>query len=203
MIAALALHATGAELTATVRTRQGAPAADAVVVAIPAEGMPKAARPGRAEMQQIDFEFVPHVKAIRVGTSVDFPNRDNARHHVYSFSAPKRFELPLYAGTSAPSVVFDRPGVVVLGCNIHDWMIGYLYVSESPYFAQTGADGVAHLTGLPAGAYRVQVWHPLLEGTEEATRRPVTLGASENAQLSWQVGLRPEIRIPRTRRIGK
>jgi plastocyanin len=199
--AAAPLHA--AELIATVRSAQGAPAADAVVVAVPVDGAARPApKPLRTEVQQIDFEFVPRVKAIRVGTAVDFPNKDKAGHHVYSFSAPKRFEIPLYTGTPAP-VVFDRPGVVVLGCNLRDWMIGYLYVADSPWFAQTGADGVARIANLPAGSYRLQVWHPLLEGGEEATRRQVTLGASESSQQAWQLALRPEIKIPRTRRPAK
>jgi len=193
------LHA--AELIATVRSAQGTPAPDAVVVAVPLEGAAKAPpKPLRTDVQQIDFEFVPRVKVVRVGTAIDFPNKDKASHHVYSFSAPKRFELPLYTGTPLAPVVFDRPGVVVLGCNIHDWMIGYLYVAESPYFALTGTDGVARIAGLPAGSYRLQVWHPLLEGGEESTRRQVSVGASDTSQQSWQVALRPEVKIPRTRR---
>ena len=196
-------QAGAADLVATVRSAQGAPVAEAVVVAMPAEGVARPAKPLRGDIQQVDFEFVPRVKVVRVGTAVDFPNKDNARHHVYSFSAPKRFELPLYTGTPLAPVVFDRPGVVVLGCNIHDWMIGYLYVSESPWFAQTGADGIARITGLPAGSYRLQVWHPLLQGTEESTRRQVTVGATDTSQQAWQLALRPEVRIPRTRRIVK
>ena len=90
-----------------------------------------------AVVDQVDKEFTPKVNAILVGTSVIFPNHDNVRHQVYSFSPAKRFELPLYAGVPAQPVVFDTPGVVVLGCNIHDWMVGYVYVSESPYFAKT------------------------------------------------------------------
>jgi plastocyanin len=205
MTAGLAFSVAGApapaaDLTATVRSQQGTPVADAVVVAMPSQGLPKPAAASRAEIAQVDFEFVPRVKAVRVGTAVDFPNRDNARHHVYSFSPARRFELPLYSGTPPAPILFDRPGVVVLGCNIHDWMIGYLYVSESPYFAQTGADGTARISNLPAGSYRLQVWHPLLDASEESTRRAVSLGASESSSQGWQVPLRPEVHIPRTKR---
>ncbi len=72
---------------------------------------------------------------------VQFPNKDNIRHHVYSFSAARKFELPLYSGTPAQPVLFDKVGVVKLGCNIHDWMIGYIYVTETPYFGKSNAEG--------------------------------------------------------------
>jgi hypothetical protein len=148
-------------------------------------------------VDQIDEEFVPRVKPVLVGTPVFFPNKDNIRHQVYSFSPAKRFELPLYAGTPAKPVVFDKPGVVVLGCNIHDWMIGYVYVSESPYFAKTGADGKALLGDLPALAYRVRVWHPRLQGQESATQQTADLGGNGRAELSWKLALKPEMQIRR------
>ena len=139
---------------------------------------------------------MPRVKPVLVGSPVSFPNRDDVRHHVYSFSPAKRFDLPLYVGTPAKPVVFDAPGVVAIGCNIHDWMVGYIYVSESPYFATSGADGRADLTGLPPGRYTVRVWHPQLAGAEEGTRRAADLSADAN--IEWQVALKPEVRIRRT-----
>jgi plastocyanin len=186
-----------AQISATVTDQEGAPLADAVVVAVPAQGAPPPAAPAREIVDQIGQEFVPRVKPILVGTSVFFPNKDNIRHQVYSFSATKQFELPLYAGTPAKPVVFDKPGVVVLGCNIHDWMIGYIYVSESPYFAKTGADGKARLADLPALGYRVRVWHPRLQGVEAATQQTADLGAQPSAELSWKLALKPEMRIRR------
>ena len=127
----------------------GKPVADAVVVAVPADGAVRLPTRRDAVIDQVDKEFTPKVNAILVGTPVIFPNHDNVRHHVYSFSPAKRFELPLYAGVPAQPVVFDTPGVVVLGCNIHDWMVGYIYVSESPYFAKTRADGKAAIADQP------------------------------------------------------
>ena len=190
--------AAAAQIAATVTDQEGRLLADAVVVAVPVRDVPPPAPPAAREIvDQIGQEFVPHVKPILVGTSVFFPNKDNIRHQVYSFSPAKQFELPLYAGTPAKPIVFDRPGVVVLGCNIHDWMIGYIYVSESPYFAKTGADGKAQLLDLPARSYRVRVWHPRLQGPEGATQQPVDLGAGSRAELSWKLVLRPEIRIRR------
>src|SRR5689334_22600994 len=169
LLLAITAHAQTAEIAAKVTDDQGRPVEDAVVVAVPSEGGVRVpARPRDAVVDQVDQEFTPRVTAVAVGTSVRFPNHDNIRHQVYSFSPTKRFELPLYAGVPAEAVVFDKPGVVVLGCNIHDWMIGYVYVSESPYFAKTRADGTALITDLPPRAYAVRVWHPQLDASEES-----------------------------------
>jgi plastocyanin len=194
----LAAPARGAQLAASVTDQDGNPLADAVVVAVPAQGSaPLAAPAAREIVDQIGEEFVPRVKPILVGTPVFFPNKDNIRHQVYSFSPAKQFELPLYAGTPAKPVVFDKPGIVVLGCNIHDWMIGYIYVSESPYFAKTGADGKAALADLPAGGYRVRAWHPRLQGSESATQQTADLGGNGRTELSWKLVLKPDIRVRR------
>ena len=111
-------------------------------------------------MDQIDKRFVPRVLVVPVGALVSFPNSDNIRHHVYSFSDALRFELPLYAGTPAAPVRFHQAGVVTLGCNIHDWMRGYLVVVPTALFALTGADGIARIEAVPAGPWRVMGWHP-------------------------------------------
>jgi plastocyanin len=182
-----------AEIAATVRDQTNEPLADAVVVAVRAGAPPPSVRPGREVVDQIDKEFVPYVKAVVVGSPVYFPNKDNIRHHVYSFSPAKTFELPLYIGTPAHPVVFDRPGVVTIGCNIHDWMIAYIYVAESPYFGTTGKPGTVKLENLPPGAYAVRVWHPRMQGSEESTVRSVTIGATP-ADVSWQLALRQDLR---------
>jgi plastocyanin len=190
--------ADAAQISATVTDHDGLPLADAVVIAVPAQGAPpRASALAREIVDQVGQEFMPRVKPILVGTSVYFPNKDNIRHQVYSFSPAKQFELPLYAGTPAKPVVFDKPGVVVLGCNIHDWMIGYIYVSESPYYAKTGADGKAQIVGLPALGYRVRVWHPRLQGPEGATEQRADVGGNPLAELSWKLSLKPEMRIRR------
>src|SRR5690349_11166209 len=196
LLLAITARAQTAEIAAKVTDDQGRPVADAVVVAVPSEGGVRVpARPRDAVVDQVDQEFTPRVTAVAVGTSVRFPNHDNIRHQVYSFSPTKRFELPLYAGVPAEAVVFDKPGVVVLGCNIHDWMIGYIYVSESPYYATTGADGEVTISGIPAGDYTVRVWHPQLADVVEDTRRK--LEATDTADMLWRVALKPEVRIRR------
>lgn len=200
---AAARPVSAAEITAMVKDREGHPIADAVVVAVPVEGVPRFAPPTAHEiMDQIDQEYVPRVKLVLVGSSVYFPNKDNIRHQVYSFSPAKSFELPLYAGAPEKPIVFDKPGVVVLGCNIHDWMIAYIYVSESPYFAKTGPDGSAQLKDLPPRQYTVRVWHPRLQGTEDATRKPASLDASPRVELAWDLALKPNVRVRRAPAAG-
>lgn len=148
-----------ASLQGMVVDAKGAPLANAVVTLQgPAEGAPA---PGKAVMDQQDMRFVPGVLAVRTGTAVTFPNRDDIRHQIYSFSPAKRFELRLYQGTPSAPVVFDKPGLVVLGCNIHDWMVGYVYITDDPWSAVSDAQGKVSFD-LPAGDYRVTLWHSAL-----------------------------------------
>jgi plastocyanin len=198
LILACTAAAHSAELKVTVRDHKGKGVTDAVVLAVPLD--PRSAqrvRPQPDAVDQVDKEFVPYVKPIFVGSTVRFPNSDNIRHQVYSFSPVKKFELPLYGGTVAPPVFFNKPGVVILGCNIHDWMIGYIYVAETPFFAKTGAQGTAAITDLPPGEYTVRIWHPSMDRAEETTSRHIALSAEAPMSAEWQVGLKPGIRVPR------
>lgn len=195
---ASALAQASSAIHVTVVDAQSHPVADAVVVAVSTDpSVAASARPSAESLDQIDKEFVPKVKPVLVGSTVAFPNRDNVRHHVYSFSPAKRFELPLYAGMPAQPVLFDKPGVVVLGCNIHDWMIGYVYVSESPFFAKTDANGNATIADLPARTFVVHVWHPQMKDSEADTRREVMLAPGRNADLQITLALAPETRVRR------
>ena len=184
-VAACAPAAAGT-VSASVSDANGAPVADAVIYAV-ALGPTPAAAPRPAIMDQVNKEYLPLVVPVQVGAAVTFPNKDNIRHQVYSFSPAKVFEMKLYAGTPAKPVVFDKPGAVVLGCNIHDWMVGYVYVVDTPYFAKTGKAGSARLNALPAGDYKVRVWHPYM-GAEPAL---LTLKVAEGttAQASFRLEL--------------
>lgn len=152
------------ELLVHVGDTAGVSVADAVISLTPLGGPVPGARKATAVMDQRGLRFVPFVLPVQVGTSVTFPNSDNVRHQVYSFSPAKRFQLALYAGNHASSVLFDQPGIVILGCNIHDWMVGYVVVLDTPYFAKTGADGNAYLGNLPAGSYVARLWQPRMDG---------------------------------------
>ena len=139
-----------ATLDVLLRQADQTPVSDAVVTLQGPVGAPVGTL--KANMDQRGQKFAPHVLAVHTGTQVRFPNSDNIRHQVYSFSAAKRFELRLYEGTPTDPLLFDKPGVVVLGCNIHDWMLGYIYVTDDPRFGVSDAQGHVRLDDLPAGA---------------------------------------------------
>jgi plastocyanin len=145
-------------VTVNVTTRSGGAAEDTVIVFDPLDAAPAASH-DTAVIDQINKRFVPRVSVVRTGTTITFPNSDRIRHQVYSFSPAKTFTLKLYAGSPKTPVTFDHPGLVVLGCNIHDNMVAFVGVVDSPYFAKTADSGVASLS-LPAGRYRLHVWHP-------------------------------------------
>jgi plastocyanin len=183
-----ALHgAHAASLDVDVRDGAGNAVADVAVYATSTGGAVEA-RPGKlAEIQQIDREFVPYITVIQAGTTVTFPNRDPILHHVYSFSPAKSFEIKLYKGGSPSEVLFDKPGVVTLGCNIHDWMIGYVLVVPTPHFGKTDARGNVRLHDLPAGAYEVHAWHPQQRVTVEPTSVTVEGNAAKSVALVLDV----------------
>jgi plastocyanin len=180
--------ARSATLVTTVTGTDGAPVPQVVVHALPLNGRLPATPPKASQMDQVDKEFVPFVQPVQLGAAVTFPNKDNIRHHVYSFSAAKTFELKLYSGTSAKPVVFDKPGPVALGCNIHDWMVGHLYVVEGPWFTKTGRDGKGGID-LPAGEYVVRAWHPWMKDEPAPVR--IRVEASGELQAAFRIALTP------------
>ena len=189
-LAVLAASAAQAEpVICTVTDAGGGAVARAVVVAVP-NIPPATAVPADATMDQVDKTFVPGELVVQVGTRVHFPNSDHVRHQVYSFSPAKNFEIPLYAGTEAEPVLFDKPGPVTLGCNIHDWMRGYIYVADSPWYAQTNAEGVAALD-LPPGDYVLHVWHPQMRDAEDTTRQALAVAPGEKQDMRWKLALKP------------
>lgn len=167
--------ATASGLRVLVRDTHGAPVSDAVVSLLPQDRPVPPASGAIATMDQRNLSFVPQVLVVQTGSKVRFPNSDNVRHHVYSFSPAKRFELRLYAGNHASTVLFDHPGVDVLGCNIHDWMLGYVVVVDTPWFATTGADGVAVLDA-PPGRYKLDLWDARQDRATAPRDETVTLG---------------------------
>jgi plastocyanin len=159
---------------------QGRPVAGAV---LSLTGETRAKSAGVAAMDQVNQQFAPAVLAVATGTAVSFPNRDNIRHQVYSFSPTKRFELRLYEGTPSAPVVFDQPGLVVLGCNIHDWMLGYVYVTDDSWFAVSDEQGLIKLDA-PAGQYFSTLWHPAL-----AEMQPIDAGLLEVGKAPVELSL--------------
>jgi plastocyanin len=145
-------------VTVNVTTRSGVVVEDTVIVFDPLDATPAASHDA-AIIDQINKRFVPRVSVVRTGTTITFPNSDRIRHQVYSFSPAKTFALKLYAGSPKTPVEFDKPGLVVLGCNIHDTMVAFVAVVDSAYFAKTADSGNATVN-LPAGRYRLRAWHP-------------------------------------------
>ena len=152
------LTAGAGTVTVNVSAHSGASVEDTVLIFDPLDATPPPSHE-QAIIDQVNKKFVPRVSVIRTGAEVTFPNSDRIRHQVYSFSPAKTFTLKLYAGPSKTPVEFDKPGLVVLGCNIHDNMAAFVGVVDTPYFAKTTNSGVAVLN-LPAGRYRLRAWHP-------------------------------------------
>lgn len=158
-----------ANITLTIVDQNNNPVSDVVVIA----SSTAVATPNTAEvMDQIDSSFVPRVLVVQKGQSVSFPNSDDFRHHVYSFSAAKAFEIQLYKGTDVPPVFFDKPGLVALGCNIHDDMIGYIYVADNTLALKTDRNGQVQLPAQSGDS--ITLWSErLLSGVE--TQKTVQL----------------------------
>ncbi|PTQ91368.1 methylamine utilization protein [Agitococcus lubricus] len=146
----------------------------------------------QAVMDQIRKTFVPYILPVQVGTTVDFPNSDSINHHVYSFSPAKRFELKLTPSKNTThTVLFDKAGIVTLGCNIHDWMLGYIVVLESAYFAQTDKMGIARIAEPEGGAKEVQIWHPQIN--DDPTQLVQKVNA-KNLNFKLTKALKPDLR---------
>jgi plastocyanin len=171
-----------------IRSPSGEPVEDAAVVLEPESGsvpQPKA----QASIEQRDREFVPYLTIVQKGAAVHFPNRDKLKHHVYSFSPARTFEIKLYAGQPSQPVIFDKLGEVALGCNIHDWMEAHVLVVDSPWFGKTGADGLARIAQVPAGSYRLRVWHPRQKAA--AATQDVVVGATPTQRVELALDAAP------------
>jgi plastocyanin len=177
-----------ADISVTVVDRDGHAIADAVVTVTPARsGIVPSSGMRTAVMDQRNLAFTPRVLVVATGTSVEFPNNDTVSHQVYSFSSAKRFQLPLYKGQVHPPVTFDRPGLVVLGCNIHDVMVGYIYVTDAPYFGKTDLGGGYGVKNAPAGEYRIAIWSPYIADSLASLSRTTRVNGNESATISVQL----------------
>jgi plastocyanin len=156
----------------------GKPLADTVVFLESSEARVAAKPLANAEVAQAERRFVPRVTVVTAGSELRFPNRDKVRHHVYSFSPTKNFELKLYAGLPANPVLFDKPGIAVLGCNIHDNMVAWVVVVETPHYGQADAKGLVQLDKVPPGTYRLRSWHPGLPPGAPALDEPLVVAAA-------------------------
>lgn len=182
----LAGTAQAADLTVVIRDGNGRPVEDAVVIA-DASGRPAPAA-GRFVINQRNMQFVPYVLVIPVGSTVEFGNLDPYRHHVYSFSPAKKFELKLFGQGETRPVRFERPGLVSIGCNIHDAMQAFIQVVDTPFARKSDETGRVRLRGVPASVRQVRVYHPLLRAP--GNQMTVAVDASRDATVPVTVRLR-------------
>jgi len=179
-----AAPALASEVAVTIRAPSGAPVPEvSVVLEAPTAGARRKEH-ALARIEQRDRRFVPQVVTVRTGTMVEFPNNDTVSHQVYSFSTARRFQLSLYKGSVHPPIEFDKAGLVVLGCNIHDDMIGYILVTDSPYFAQTDTRGIGRISGVAAGHYTLHVWAPRIADPAASLERGVDVSDSGQVDVS-------------------
>ena len=177
-----------APLSVRVVDASGRPVRDAVVTLYPQGAAAHPSRGGRFTVAQHNLQFDPFLTIVPVGADVSFPNLDPTRHHVYSFSAAKKFELKLFAKDQSRTVHFDKPGVVALGCNIHDQMSAFIVVTDSAWTARTNARGVASFADVPNAPARLTLWHPYLRAPGGQLQQSI---APTQHSLSFQVRLRP------------
>jgi plastocyanin len=162
--------ASAATIALTITQANGKPLPQSVITLDPIGGEEHRIAPAHAVMDQVDRAFAPDVLVVPVGSTVAFPNTDSVSHQIYSFSPAKKFQLPLYRGKPYPPVQFSQPGLVTLGCNIHDFMLAYILVTDAPYFGLADAAG-AWSAEVPSGSYRLTLWHPRLSEKDQIHRQ--------------------------------
>ena len=172
-----------ADVTISVTNVTGEPVKNVVIALEPTDKSNMPLDPTPQVMDQIDTQFSPHILPVQKGANVSFPNSDSVQHHVYSFSQAKAFELKLYRDRKPQPLPFEKEGEVVLGCNIHDWMLGYVYVLDTPWFAKTGGNGNATIT-LPDGQYTLSLYSPLLQGSDKEIKKAVSINGTSNIKLN-------------------
>jgi hypothetical protein len=190
-----AAAARAGDVAISFHTPDGRPIANAVAtIEVQRPGPLRFAWPYREVQQNLQFD--PFVLVVPVGADVDFPNLDKVRHHVYSFSPAKTFELKLYGHDETRVVRFDKPGVVPLGCNIHDNMVAFIVVVDTPFVAKTDGAGEAVIRGAPPGRQTVRLWHPYLRAPGNA----LSLAVTAPAEGAVRVAASGELRAPLVRR---
>ena len=178
IIAAHAGAASAAMLSVQVADATGKPVQDAAVYVEAVSPTPGIGTK-KAEIEQKSRKFMPVMTIVQTGTEISFPNNDTVRHHVYSFSPAKPFELKLYSGTPGTPVLFDKPGTVIIGCNIHDQMVAYIQVVDTPHFGKTDQDGKVRIADLGPGKYRLKAWHYQLPPAAAPVETEITVARND------------------------
>lgn len=179
-----------APVTVSVTSNNGNPVFRAIVYFEPEMPVDTSVAPKMPIMDQVDSQFVPHILVVQKGQEINFPNSDSIKHHVYSFSPAKQFELKLYRGSKAQPIMFPDTGEVELGCNVHDWMLGYILVVDTPYFAKTDMQGKITVD-LPSGGYRAKLWHPRIQDDSNSLIKEFIV----DSELSLRFNLKQDLLV--------
>ena len=180
------------QITVSVLTELNIEVANVVVYLTPKNQTPSNTSNEIAIIDQVNTQFLPHILAIQKDTQVRFPNSDSIKHHVYSFSTANTFELQLYKELHADPLLFSKLGYVELGCNIHDWMLGYIFVVDTPYFGKT--DNKGNLTfDLPEGEYQLDIWHPRIQDNFSSLSKQLTLPGESEIKIILESPLLPDV----------
>jgi plastocyanin len=190
-LAALALPALAVNVTVQVADTAGKPLLDAVVYAelLGGGAVPQTLKPG--EIEQRGLKFLPLVTVVQTGSRIAFPNNDRVKHHIYSFSTPKKFDQKLYSGAAAATQVFDKPGTVVLGCNIHDRMLAYVKVVDTPFYGKTDAAGTVTLDLPPGAKMTLKAWY-FNAKSDASAEQPLAVAAGA-APVSFKLAVKPPV----------
>ena len=189
----LSAQAFGSGIAVQVHDALGKPLADVVLYAEPDAGAALPKNPKPVQIEQRGLKFLPQVSVVQAGSQISFPNNDKVRHHIYSFSPAKKFDQKLYSGVTAAPQVFDKAGTIVLGCNIHDRMIAYVKVLDTPFFAKSDADGVARIELPAAGKYTLKAWHfNMVAGADAEQAVAVKPGVGATA-ASFKLAMKPPV----------
>jgi len=180
------VNAVAVPVTVDIKSNKNLPVFQTVVYLEPTSGTPPVPAVDKVSvLDQVDRQFVPHILPIQKGSSVVFPNSDSIQHHVYSFSPAKQFELKLYRDSKVEPLLFETDGEVELGCNVHDWMLAYIWVVDTPYFAKTSQDGVV-VIDVPVGHYTLKVWHPRIQDDLESLSQNVNINQPSVIEIKLQ-----------------
>lgn len=180
------------QLKVQVLTNKGKPMNNVVVYALSEKASTMTPSLTVSIMDQKNQQFVPHILPIQTGTQVEFPNSDSIKHHVYSFSEANTFELKLYKGQAPKPIDFPKHGVIEMGCNVHDWMLGYIFAVDTPYFKKTSPSGETVLD-LPEDEYSIKFWHPRIRDNDLTQVKVVTLSANRELVFEIKEDLYPDL----------
>ncbi|WP_068376868.1 methylamine utilization protein [Paraglaciecola hydrolytica] len=181
-----------AELHIELHTQDNQAMPNAVIYLTPTKALSPSTPHSVAIMDQIDRQFSPHILVVQKDSQIRFPNSDSIKHHVYSFSPAKTFELQLYRGLDANPLLFSKTGIVELGCNIHDWMLGYVLVVDTPYFAKTNRQGQTQFD-LVEGEYRLNIWHPRIKANSKNLEQIIVVNGDTSLHFQLDQALLPDV----------